>query len=207
LNESRFGWVEDRDRSFEQARELAHRAIATDENSSVGHSLLGRIYSLERQYDQAIAEGERTVAIEPGSAGAYASLARTMAFAGRQEEGLVLIRKALRLSPYPPVWYYGVECNINYLTGRYEASITSGRRVLERTQEGSLARGAWWRLIASYMELGREAEARAEAEIYLEKDPDFSVNEHAEWLRGLVYKDQSWQDRYIEALRKAGLPE
>jgi adenylate cyclase len=207
LNESRFGWVEDRDRSFKLAKELARRAIATDENSSVGHSLLGRIFSLERQYEDAIAEGKRTVAIEPGSAGAYASLARTMAFAGRPEEGLVLIRKALRLSPYPPVWYHGVECNINYLTGRYEASIASGRKVLERTQEGSLARGAWWRLIASYMELGREAEARAAAEIYLQKDPDFSVDEHAEWLRGSVYKDQSWQDRYIEALRKAGLPE
>ena len=62
-------------------------------------------------------------------------------------------------------------------------------------------------MIASYVELGREAEARAEAKIYLEHDPFFSVKGHAEWLRGFVYKDQSWQDRYIEALRTARLPE
>jgi adenylate cyclase len=207
LNESRFWWVEDRDRSFEQAEELARRAIAIDEDSSVGHNLLSRIYSLQRQYEQAIAEGERTVAIEPSSASAYASLAWTMALAGRPKDGLVLIRKALRLSPYPPVWYLNVDGGINYLTGRYEESIASGRKLLERTQEGLQARDAWKRLIASYVELGREAEARAEAEIYLEHDPFFSVKEHAEWLGEFVYKDRSWQDRYIEALRKAGLPE
>jgi Tfp pilus assembly protein PilF len=80
-------------------------------------------------------------------------------------------------------------------------------KVLGRTLEGDQASDAWKLLIASYVELGREAEARAEVEKYLEHDPDFSVKEHAEWLRGFVYKDQSWQDRYIEVLRKAGLPE
>ena len=100
LNESRFSWVEDRDRSFEKAEELARRAVAVDEASSVGHNLLSRIYSLQRQYEQAIAEGERTVAIEPSSASAYASLAWTMALAGRPKDGLALIRKALRLRPY-----------------------------------------------------------------------------------------------------------
>jgi adenylate cyclase len=207
LNESRFSWVEDRDRSFEQAEGLARRAIAIDEGSSVGHNLLSRIYSLQRQYEHAISEGERAVAIEPSSANAYASLAWTMALAGRSKNGLVLIRKALRLSPYPPVWYLNVDTGINYLTGRHEEAIASGSKLLERTKLGLQAHNAWKWLIASYVELGREAEARAEAEKYLEYDPFFSVKEHAEWIGGFVYEDQSWQDRYIEALRKAGLPE
>ncbi len=62
-------------------------------------------------------------------------------------------------------------------------------------------------LIARYNELGRDAEARAEAEKYLGHDPFFSLKEHAEWRAGFAYKGQSWQDRYIEALRQAGLPE
>ncbi len=70
-----------------------------------------------------------------------------------------------------------------------------------------MARGTWRKLIASYVELGREAEARAEAEKYLEKDPDFSLKEDAESARGFDYKDKSWIDRYIAALRTAGLPE
>ncbi len=207
LNESRFWWVENRDRSFEQAEELARRAIAIDADSSVGHNLLSRIYSLQRRHQQAIAEGERTVAIEPSSANGYASLAWTMALAGRPKDGLVLIRKALRLSPYPPVWYLNVDGGINYLTGRYEESIASGRKLLERTRSGLQARHAWKWLIASSVGLGRQAEARAEAEEYLEHDPFFSVKEHTEWLEEFVYEDRSWQDLYIEALREAGLPE
>ncbi len=130
-----------------------------------------------------------------------------MALAGRPKDGLAPIRKALRLSPYPPVWYLNVDGGINYLTGRYEEAIASGRKLLERTREGLQARHAWKWLIAGYVELGREAEARAEAEKYLQHEPSFSVKGHAEWLAGFVYEDQSWQDRYIEALRKAGLPE
>ncbi len=183
------------------------RKVTIDQDSFIGHNLLSRIYSLQRRHEQAIAEGQRTVAIEPSSASAYASLAWTMALAGRPKDGLALIRKALRLSPYPPVWYLNVDGGIKYLTGRYEQAIASGRKLLERTREGLQARDAWKRLIASYVEIGREAEARAEAEKYLEHDPFFSVKAHVEWLGGFVYKDQSWQDRYIETLRKAGLPE
>ena len=75
-----------------------------------------------------------------------------------------------------------------------------------RTLEGEQALGAWLWLIASYMELGRESEARVEAEKYLEHNTDFSVKGHAEWLRAIVYKNPSWQDRFIESLRKAGFP-
>ena len=131
-----------------------------------------------------------------------------MIYAGRPEDGVALIRKALRLSPYPPVWYRNVETNINYLTERYEEAIASGRKVLERTQVGGQALDTWPLLIASYVELGREAEARAEAEILMKKNPDFwGVKEEAEWRKDWYYKDKSWIDRYIEALRKAGLPE
>jgi len=207
LNESRFWWVEDRDKSFEQAEELARRAVAIDENATAAHSLLARIYSHKGLHEEAIAEGQRTVAIQPGSAPDNSSLAWTMVLAGKPEDGLVLIKKALRLSPYPPNWFRNVETNINYLTGRYEAAITSGRKHLDRTLEGGQASDTWSLLIASYVELGREAEARAEVEKFLENYPDYSVKEEAEWRKDYAYKDKSWIDRFIETLRTAGLPE
>ena len=74
-------------------------------------------------------------------------------------------------------------------TGRYEAAIASSRRVLERTQVGGMARAAWRMLIASYVELGREAEARAEAKKFLEHHPNFSVKEEIEWRKDYAYKD------------------
>ena len=130
-----------------------------------------------------------------------------MFLAGMPDEAHPLINKAMRLSPYPPIWYRNIETNINYLTGRYDAAITSGKKVLDRTLEGVLARDTWVLLIASYSELGREAEARVEAKNYLEHDPNYSLKEDAQRRKDFIYKDKSWIDRYINSLRKAGLPE
>lgn len=207
LNESRFWWVEDREASLQQAEELARQAISIDENSTIGHNLLSRLYSHKGLHEEAIAEGRRTIAIEPSHASAYASLAYTMFLAGKPEEGQDPIKTALRLSPYAPLWFINIETNINYLTARYEEAVTSSRKFLARSQEGVLARDTWRLLISSYFELGRESEARAEAKKYLELDHNFSVKEEAEWRKGFVYKNKSWIDHYIETLRKSGLPE
>jgi len=207
LNESRFRWVKDRQRSFKQAEKLARRAIAINENSVVGHNLLSRIYTYKKLHEEAVAQGQRAIAIEPSSANYYASLALTMVFAGRPRDGQPLIRNALRLSPYPPIWYLSVETDINHLSGRYEAAIASGNRLLDRTKKGILARSAWRKLIASYVELGRTDEARAEARKYLKKYPGFSTKRAAGLLKEFPYKDKTWIDRFIADLRTAGFPE
>lgn len=61
-------------------------------------------------------------------------------------------------------------------------------------------------IIASYMELGREEEARAEAERFLAEFPEFSIQKESKRLKQ-SYKDPSFLDRHVKLLRKAGLPE
>ena len=50
--------------------------------------------------------------------------------------------------------------------------------------------------------MGREQEARTEAAEVLRINPKFSADSHA---KRLTYKDQSETDKFIDALRKAGL--
>jgi hypothetical protein len=50
--------------------------------------------------------------------------------------------------------------------------------------------------------MGREGEARAEAAEVLRINPKYSVDYAA---KTSIYKDQSFTDRFIAALRKAGL--
>ena len=57
-------------------------------------------------------------------------------------------------------------------------------------------------LAATYIDLGREKEASAEAAEVLRINPKFLLDYYAKML---PYKDQSRLDRYIGALRKAGL--
>jgi adenylate cyclase len=62
--------------------------------------------------------------------------------------------------------------------------------------------GAHLTLAAVYSELGREAEARAEAAEVLRLNPHFSL----EVLRQRApIKDPAIRERYLAALRKAGL--
>jgi len=57
-------------------------------------------------------------------------------------------------------------------------------------------------LSATYSSMGREKEARTEAEEVLRIDPKFSL-EH--WAKASLLKNQSDLDRIVGALRKAGL--
>jgi adenylate cyclase len=57
-------------------------------------------------------------------------------------------------------------------------------------------------MVASYILLGREEEARVAAADVLRINPNFSVEQY---VRGLPLKDQLQAERYIETLRKAGL--
>ena len=50
--------------------------------------------------------------------------------------------------------------------------------------------------------MGREKEARAEAAEVLRINPKFSVDTYA---KRVTYKDQSENDKAVDALRKAGL--
>lgn len=50
--------------------------------------------------------------------------------------------------------------------------------------------------------MGQDKEARAEAEEVLRINPKFSVETYA---RSVSHKNQAKLDRYIEALRQAGL--
>jgi len=59
-------------------------------------------------------------------------------------------------------------------------------------------------LAATYIHLDREEEARAAADELLKMDPKFSVERLASFM---AYKNPADQERYVEALRKAGLPD
>jgi adenylate cyclase len=57
-------------------------------------------------------------------------------------------------------------------------------------------------LIASYVSLGREEEARAAAQQLLKMNPNFSLES---WKYGRTYKNPEDIERLYGALRKAGL--
>ena len=112
----------------------------------------------------------------------------------------MLYRKAIRLNPFPPVWYlWGLGSCYRDL-GRYEEAIGEFKRALDLYPDSLLPHLG---LAATYSLMGREQEAHAEAAEILRIDPKFSLNRHAKGF--LFFKNQNDADRYIDALLKAGL--
>ena len=83
--------------------------------------------------------------------------------------------------------------------GQYQEAITQYKKALRIAPNNIIAHLA---LAATYSLLGRDEEARAEAEEVLRINPKFSLESFA---KTLPFKNQAQVDRFIEALRKAGL--
>jgi adenylate cyclase len=203
--DARAGFSKSRAESYKRALESAKKALILDEDDPMAHSLLGTIYLLQRQHDKAIAEGERAIALNPNYADGYAILSQIMRYSGRFDEALTLIEKGIRLYPNPRIFY---PWNLGYtyvMLGRYEQAIPIFEQILERCRKGECP--LWYGrvgLIISYVELGREEEARAETEEFLRLSPSNSLEAQS---RTRPYKDPVHMERFLSALRKAGIPE
>jgi TolB-like protein/DNA-binding winged helix-turn-helix (wHTH) protein/Tfp pilus assembly protein PilF len=194
-----YRWNPDQVQSFGQALELAHRALALDGSSSAPHLLLSRIYGWKKQHEQAVAEAQQGIALDPNDAEGYRFLGEALIFAGRSEEAIEAMEKAMRLNPRHPFVYLFDLARAYRWTGRYAKAMTLLKQVVTLAPNHLPTR---YHLAICYVELGCEAEARTEVAEMLRIDPDFSL-ERAK--QEMPLKDPAAVERNLAALRKAGL--
>jgi tetratricopeptide (TPR) repeat protein len=154
---------------------------------------------MEKQHDQAIALTERAIALNPNYADAIAQLGHVLSFAGKPEEAIDLVKKAMHLNPKYPVIYLWDLGHASMLAGRYEEAIAALKRVLHRNPN---FHPAHIYLAITYGELGRAEEAQAEAAEFVRMSPAVSWEG---WRQRLPYKDQTVIERFFDVLRKAGV--
>ena len=184
---------------IESGIEMVQKAIAMDDSVPIAHGLLSQFYSFKREYDKSIVEGERAVAVEPGGEVAHAFYATSLNFAGRWEEAVPMYQKALRLNPFGTTALYLNFGNSLRLSGRFEEAVSAYKKAIQLSPDNIIAH---FSLSVTYVTMGQEKEARAEAAEVLRINPKFSVYNFA---KALPYKDQSVIDKIIDASRKAGL--
>ena len=194
-----FGLIKSPKESLDKAVELTQKAISLDPKDPRHYALIGQLYVMRRDYDKGIAEGERAVALDPGGADAHAWLGNILNFADKPKEAIPLFEKAIRLNPFGPTWYFLNFGNSYLLTGQYQEAITQYKKALRIAPNNIMA---YLNLAATYSLLGRDEEARAEAEEVLRLNPRFSLESFAKIS---PQKNQAKLDRYVQALRKAGL--
>ena len=198
---ARVGWGFSTAASLEAGVEAALKGLAIDENQADALSMLGALRALQRRYDEADEAGRRAIALAPNAADNYVLYAITLNFTGRGGEAVNLIEKAMRLCPFYADFYLGIIAQSYRSLGRYDEAIAADKERLARTPENVLSD---LRLAAVYAELGRDEEARFHVGEALRKNPSYSL---AQVRDTDPYQDEAEMERYLDLLRKAGLPE
>jgi tetratricopeptide (TPR) repeat protein len=193
------GLSESPQQSLARGIELTKHALSLDNSYSFAHAVLGVSFVLARQYENGVAEAERAVALDPNSSENLFFLAYVLCFAGKPEEAIPLIERAERLNPIPLPFQLLTMSSVHRLTGRYEKAVEAAKRAIRVESNNQVAHVY---LIASYIALGREKEAHAEATELLRINPNFSVNH---FVKRIPFKKQSENDHLADALYKAGL--
>ena len=180
------------------ALELARKAVAIDPNDAGCRWILAYLLAYERSFDEADAEFAKAIELDPNEADTFAALSDIAVLAGRIGEGREHIAKAFRLNPFPASWYYLTLGQAQYAAGEYESAVETLRR--DETYRTSSRRF----LAASLAQLGRLDEARAEVELFLVANPNFSTRH---WAATEPFRDARTLAHFIDGYRKAGLPE
>jgi TolB-like protein len=192
------GWSQDL-QSLEYGFELAQAAIALDNSLPFGHAILGEVYLWKKLHEKAVAEQEKAIALSPNDADLISGLGGILNWAGRPEEAIALVKKAMRLNPMHQTEYLWNLGHTYFLMGRYKEAIVTLKIARDRNPE-YLPVHVY--LCASYIKLGQEKEARAEAAEVNRLSPQTSIEA---WKQRLPYKNQAVLEHLFDSLRKAGL--
>jgi adenylate cyclase len=185
--------------SLRKAYDYAQKAIDLDEEQLLAHGALEFAYVWRRQHDMAIASGERAVQVAPGCADAYFYLGRALGFAGKYQESVSQLEKAIRMNPFPPGLYY-LHLGMAQLSLRqYEQAVSTLKKALALNPKNISAQRM---LTVTYVEMGRLEDGKVQAEEILKIDPRFTSKG---FEKIMPFKDGELGIRYMEALRKAGL--
>jgi TolB-like protein/cytochrome c-type biogenesis protein CcmH/NrfG len=196
--ETIYRWSESPEQSSADALRFAEKSFALDEEDPSALSALGFSCSLTGQ--RAIAILERAIHLNPSSALAHWALGAALTPAGRPDEAIPMLHKAIRLSPHDP-WMHEFQFNLgaaHFLAERYQEAVTWGNRSLQLKPDQP---GVYRLLAASYGHLGQTEEARRALDVLLRLMPDFSSAHLRFFLPPAIV------ERYLDGLRKAGWEE
>jgi TolB-like protein/two-component SAPR family response regulator len=191
-----YGYGDAPESILKDAAALAESAVELDNDDGRCHWLLAMIYGYRGDMKSAAQHFERAIALNPNDANAIAGSGLLLAELGRPEEGIDRIRKAMRLNPYHPDWYWMDLGMALYAARRYEDAAEAFRH---RKHLG------YWtlcRVAACYAQMGKMEEAKAAAAEALQEKPDLAISK---------VKLHLWmsheREHLLNGMRKAGLPE
>ena len=201
--EALFDSPHEKDALLEQAMRDAEIAVALDDRDGNSHLALGLACTFLGHPDRAIPALEKAIGINPSSATSYYGLGAALYWFGRAEEAITQLSRAIRFSPHDPqLWiFYQLRGTSNSAMDQLDEAIVDGKAAIQAKSD------EFWphlSLAAALGRMGRDDEARAACARACKLNPDVSVA-YVELIFSAWHPP--YKEKYIDGLRKAGLPE
>jgi adenylate cyclase len=194
-----FLFAESSEGSMKLADDAAHKALSLDENDPYIQSSLTNLYVMQREHEKAIASAERALATGPSASRSQSSMGVALYFSCRFNEAIPFFEEAIRMDPYPHGAQFRLLGSAYSAVGRHNEALKAYEKALKLNPNDIFTHLS---LAAQYAELGKDEQARAEVREVLGLHPQFSLDSFA---KTLTFKDQSFVNRRLELMRKAGL--
>jgi adenylate cyclase len=199
------GWLVEPERETIEAVRLARcaAAIGKDDPTALSSSAMCLAY-LAGEVETGVAYTDRAIALNPNLAMAWSESGRMRMYLGEHADAIGRFERAIRLSPLDH-WAYRTYGGMSFallFAGHYDEAASCARKsVLERPDWAVPVRVA----AIAYALSGRIVEAREAIARLLAIDPTLRLSNLDRVAPPLRRAED--RARYIEGLRKAGLPE
>ncbi|MCH9012618.1 MAG: hypothetical protein IIA68_06110 [Proteobacteria bacterium] len=208
LHEYEASWSEAPEDALERAYTLARKAVSLDDADSPARYAIASACFYRGQHELAKVHIERALELNPNDYHNICNKGYFLAFSDRPLESIACSNEAMRLNPLAPdncLFAIGIA---EYVAGRYEEALAAFGKI----KGWGLLRPAY--IAACYAQLGRDAQAQtaaAEVRKLAPGDPSVPGEDDIErwrayWLRLSKFEDPNDQARFLDGLRKAGLP-
>ena len=201
VNDYASGWSASPANGLEKAEKAARLAVQLDERYPYALWALACVCLWARRHDEAVRTAEKMIAFNPSFADGHNAFGLILNYVGRSGEAVKCFERAVALDPYCPGMVLHFQAQAAYQLGRYAEAVGVLKRRILRNPETDASRAL---LAASYGQMGLVEEAREAWRELLRVNPDYSIEQRR---KVLPYKNPEDFERFVEGLRKAGLPE
>jgi adenylate cyclase len=197
-----YSWTPAPEEAKAEALRLAKLAGDTRNDDPLVLTLLCAAHSVVGDLDLASALIEKALVLDPNSAIAWNRSGWVNAYLIRPEIAIEHFQRAMRLSPFDPMnfnCFFGIS-GAHFTAGRHEEALSWARKGMRERPDL-----AWpLRMVSAYLALlGHISEAQEAVRQLRQAYPDITISKI---VKVTPYRGEV-RPRYIEGLRKAGLPE
>ena len=201
LNGILIGSCESPEICLTRAVKAIKKSLSIDPNYYWSHRQLGKFFMMKKEYDQAILKYQKAMELNPNYAHAYIIMGITLNSSGKPKEALEYLNKGLRLDPVAPAYYWSTFGQSYLLLEEYDKAIQMFKKCLKREPN-------YWRsyggLAVAYTLSKQDDRAKTSIRQLLNLFPGFSIEF---FKKTSLYKNPDQLDRFVQAYRKAGVPE